>query len=45
MTFGGQEVISISAACSKYDEDDFAGRKSAPHPISDGMGEHELQLT
>jgi hypothetical protein len=45
VTFSGQEVISISAVCSKYDEDDFAGREPAPHPISDGMGEHELQLT
>jgi hypothetical protein len=43
-TFDGREVISIAAVCSKWDEDDDAGREPAPHPISDGMGQHELTL-
>lgn len=45
VTFDGKEVISIAAVCSRWDEDDDAGREPAPHPITDGMGEHELTLT
>jgi hypothetical protein len=45
VTFGGHELISICAVCSRWDMDEDAGREPAPHPISDGFGEHELQLT
>jgi hypothetical protein len=45
VTFDGREVISISAWCSKFEEDEDAGREPVPHPLSDGMGEHELQLS
>lgn len=44
VTFAGAEVISISVVCSKWNEDDDAGREPAPHPISDGFGDHQLQL-
>lgn len=43
-TFDGHHVISFSTWCTAYDADEDAGREPAPHPISDGMGEHELTL-
>lgn len=43
-TFDGHHIISISTCCTSYNADEEAGLDPAPHPISDGLGEHELTL-
>jgi len=43
-TFDNRHVISISTWCTAYDTAETAGEEPTPHPISQGLAEHEITL-
>lgn len=43
-TFDSKHVISISTWCATFDAAGTADEKPTPHPISQGMAEHEITL-